>query len=426
MHIPRLGAVDFGLLVVAVSFGGFGGWAALAPLDGAIVGTGNLTVQGSSKTVAHKEGGIVAALLVQEGNRVAAGQVLIRLDDTQVGAMLRVHLAQWAGDEALCARDLTELSEAQAIAFPVGLDSSDPVAAALMARERVVFASHRALLAQQLRVIDERIAQASRQRDGAVAQHEAAMRGLAYGMQQLQALTSLQRMGLAARNTVLELSRGIETLRGETGQLLSDIARHEAEAAEMQAEKLRLRAAAAGDATHELREAQLRINDVLPRIVADRDLLARLDIRAPVSGRVVDLQAFTKGGVIEPGKPILQIVPESRVIVAHVEIRPEDIEHLRAGQAAHVVATGFNARTTPAMDGRVEVISADRLTDPRTGRTYYSAEISLRGDHAGGALLRQLEPGMPVEAVVPVKARTALEYLLEPLTTSIRSAGNEM
>ena len=421
-----LTAVRLGLLVVAAFFGGFGAWAALAPLDGAVVGAGALAVHGNSKTVQHKEGGIVAALLVQEGDRVARDQVLIRLDDTQTMAMLRVHEAQLEGDEALCARDLAELSGTPTIIFPNDLDKNDRTARSVMERERVVFDNHRVLLAQQLRIIDDRISQAKEQAAGSKAQHDAAMHGLAYGLQQLQALTSLERMGLAGRNTVLELQRSVEALRGDTGQLQSDIARHAAEAAELEAEKLRLRAAAEGDATHELREAQLRINDVLPRIVADRDLLARMDIRAPVSGRVVDLQAFTRGGVIEPGKPILQIVPEARRIVAIAEIRPEDVEHLRTGQAARVIATGFNARETQPMDGRVDVISADRITDSRTGRTYYTAEVSLLSDHAGGTLLRALGPGMPVEVVVPVKPRTALDYLTEPLRTSLRSAGREM
>ncbi len=423
---PGLSPVALGLTVVTVFFGGFGTWAALAPLDGAVVGQGALAVHGNTKTVQHKEGGIVAALLVQDGDRVARGQVLIRLDDTQLLASLRVHQAQLAGDEALCARDLAELSGAATVAFPDDLGEADPVARSVMARERVVFENHRGLLAQQLRIIDERMAQAREQQAGAVAQHEASMRGLAYGTQQLAALSSLERMGLAGRNTVLELSRSVEALRGETGQLQSDVARHAAEAAELEAEKLRLRAAAQGDATHEMREAQLRINDVTPRLAADRDLLARLEIRAPVAGRVVDLQAFTSGGVIEPGKPILHIVPEERRIVAVAEIRPEDIEHLRAGQAARVVATGFNARETQPMDGRVDVISADRITDPRTGRSYYTAEVSLLADHAGGTLLRQLGPGMPVEVVVPTKPRTALDYLTEPLRTSLRQAGREM
>ena len=252
------------------------------------------------------------------------------------------------------------------------------------------------------------------------------MRGLGYGEQQLQSLATLERMGLAARNTVLELSRSIEALRGEAGQLESEIVRHQAEAAELQAEKLRLRSAAQSEATRDMREAQLRINDVIPRIVADHDLLGRLDIRAPVAGQVVDLQVFTRGGVIEPGRPILQIVPESRRLVATAEIKPEDIEHIHVGQSARVIATGFNARSTQPLEGRVDVVSADRITDPHSGRTFYSAEITLLGDHDNGRLISQLGPGMPVEVVVPVKPRTALDYLTEPLRTSLRQAGHEL
>ena len=423
---PGITSIQFGLLVIVAFFGVGGAWAGLAPLDGAVVGAGALKVHGNSKTVQHKEGGIVDTLLVQEGERVARDQVLIHLDATQVSAMLRVHRAQLLGDEALCARVLAELSNEDSVVFPEDVDANEAVSASVRARERAVFGSHRSLLTQQMRVIDERIAQARRQAEGATAQHVAAMRGLAFGIQQLDALASLQRNGLAGRNTVLELSRSVEVLRGETGQLQSEVARHAAEEAELQAEKLRLRAVAQSDATRELRDAQLRINDVTPRIVADRDLIARLDIRAPVSGRVVDLQAFTKGGVIEPGRPIMQIVPDDRTIVATAEIRPEDVEHLHVGQAARVVATGFSTRDTPAIDGRIDVVSADRITDPRTGRSYYTAEISLGNDHEGGALIKRLEAGMPVEVVISVKPRTALEYLTEPLTTSFRAAGREM
>ena len=169
-----------------------------------------------------------------------------------------------------------------------------------------------------------------------------------------------------------------------------------------------------------------RINDVLPRLAADRDLLARLDIRAPAAGQVVDQTVFTKGGVIEPGKTILDIVPSAPVVVAEAEIRPEDIEHLRIGQTARVIATGFNPRETQAMQGRIDIISADRIVDPRNGQAYYKVEVTLVADRDGGRLLRQLTPGMPVEVVVPVKPRTALDYLTEPLRSSFRKAGNEV
>jgi HlyD family secretion protein len=249
---------------------------------------------------------------------------------------------------------------------------------------------------------------------------------LELGTEEMQAFQSLARNGLASRTHVLELARNVEQMRGDVGQLQAEIAQRGAEAAELQAEKLRLQATAQSEATHELREAQLRINDTLPRIAADRDLLARLDIRAPAAGQVVNQTVFTKGGVIEPGKPILDIVPSAPIIVAEAEIRPEDIEHLRLGQTARVIATGFNPRETQAMQGRIDIISADRITDARNGQAYYKIEVTITADREGGKLLKQLTPGMPVEVVVPVKPRTALEYLVEPLRTSFRKAGNEV
>ena len=419
-------SVKLGVLTVAFFFGGCGGWAAIAPLDGAVVGGGSLAVHGNTKTVQHREGGIISQMLVQEGDVVSRDQLLIKLDDTQVRASLNVHTTQLAGDRALYARNLAELSNSSDIHLPPDLDVGDPVVQSIIAREQVILKNRRSLLAEQIKIVDERLAQTRSQSIGVTAQHASAMRALAFGMQQLQAMISLERVGLAARNSVLELSRSIEALRGETGQLDSDISRHQFEMAELETEKLRIYTTAQSEATRESREAQLRIDDMLPRIVADRDLLSHLDVRAPVSGQIVDLQVFTKGGVVEPGKPILRIVPKVRDLVVISEIKPEDIEHVHLGLAARVIATGFNARETQPVDGRVVSVSADRITDARTGRSYYTAEISLTDDHRAGTLLKQFGPGMPVEVVIPVKPRTALDYLLEPLRTSLRSAGREM
>jgi HlyD family type I secretion membrane fusion protein len=419
-------AIATGCATIALFFGGFGGWAAFAPLDGAIISSGTLEVHGNRKTVQHREGGIIAAIFVAEGERVTRNQVLIRLDDTQILAGLHVHQAALVGDEALMARDMAEIAGAPSRAFPASLSKADPVAASVIDREDTVFRKHGALLYQQLAVTDQRIAQVRQQSQGARAQLGAAQRGLDLASQELQAFTSLLRKGLASQTRVLELARTFEGLRGDIGQLQAQVAQHGAEQSELEAEKLRLRAVAQQDATHELREAQMRINDVLPRIVADRDMLTRLEIRAPVSGRIVDQTVFTAGGVIEPGKPILDIVPSDTAIVAEVDIRPEDIEYLRAGQPARIIATGFNPRSTMPINGHIDVISADRITDPRSGRLFYKAEVRLDSDQAGGALLRRLAPGMPVEVVVPVQPRTALDYLLEPLRNSFQRSGHEI
>jgi HlyD family type I secretion membrane fusion protein len=420
------GAIITGVLTVGVFFGGLGTWSMLAPLDSAVVGTGALAVHGSRKTVQHREGGIVDALLVQEGAAVEQGQVLVRLDDTQARAIYDVHRSQLLGDEALSARDLAELADAAAIDFPNDLKPDDPVAAAVMSRERIVFRNHVELLVRQLDVVDQRIVQARSQEDGAKEQLASMGRQLTLAMQELQAVGELEKVGLAPKNRMLELERSVESLRGQMGQLSSDVARFGSEAVELEAEKLRLRQAAQSDATHELRDAQLRINDVLPRLAADRDLLGRLEIRAPIAGEVVNLAIFTKGGVIEPGKPIMDIVPRAATIVAEAEIRPEDVEHLHVGQDAQVMATGFSLRNASPIDGEVTVISADRVTDPRTGRSYFKVEVALVADRQGGALLRRLGPGMPVQVIVPTKARTAFDYLVGPLRQSFRGALREL
>jgi epimerase transport system membrane fusion protein len=420
------GAIVTGVLTIGVFFGGLGTWSMLAPLDSAVVGSGELVVHGNRKTVQHREGGIVAALLVQDGSAVEQGQLLVRLDDTQARAMFDVHRSQLLGDEALSARVLAELADAAAIDFPSDLKTDDPVAAAVMNRERIVFHNHVELLARQLDVVDQRIAQARSQADGAKLQLASMTRQSALAEQELQAVGELAKVGLAAKNHMLELERGVESLRGQVGQLSSDVARFGSEAVELQAEKLRLRQAAQSDGTHELRDAQLRMNDVVPRLAADRDLLQRLEIRAPLAGEVVNLAIFTKGGVIEPGKPIMDIVPRAATIVAEADIRPEDVEHLHVGQAAQVMATGFSMRDASPIDGEVTAISADRITDGRTGRSYFKAEVALVRDRQGGALLRRLGPGMPVEVIVPTQARTAFDYLVGPLRQSFRGALREL
>jgi HlyD family type I secretion membrane fusion protein len=419
-------SIRAGVATILLFFGGLGSWAYLAPLDGAVVGGGTLAVHGNRKTVQHREGGIVAELLVRDGSIVEQGQLLVRLDDTQTRAVFTVHQSQLLGDQALSARDLAELADAQEVVFPSELAESDSVAAAVMDRERIVFRNRRDLLRRQLDVIDQRIVQVDHQQDGARMQLTASVRQLGFAEDERRAIAELERVGLASKNRLLELSRSAEGLRGQIGQLTSDVARFGAQAVELSAEKLRLRETSQTEATRELREAQLRINDVLPRIVADRDLLSRQEIRAPLGGEVVNLAIFTKGGVIEPGKPIMDIVPHASVIVAEAEIRPEDVEHLRIGQAADVIAVGFNPRENAPLRGEVRVISADRVTDSRSGRSYFKAEIALLADRQGGTLLARLTPGMPVEVVVPVAPRSAFDYLVGPLRESMRGAAREL
>jgi HlyD family type I secretion membrane fusion protein len=317
--------IRIGIATVLLFFGGLGTWAYLAPLDGAVIGSGTLIVHGNRKTIQHREGGIVAELLVRDGSVVEQGQLLVRLDDTQARAVLTVHQSQLLGDTALTARDTAELADAAVINFPPELSADDPIAATVMNREQIVFHNHRNLLVRQQEVIDQRSVQVMHQQAGAHMQRDAAVAQLGFAEDEKRAIASLERVGLASKNRLLELSRAVEGLRGQVGQLTSDVARYGAQAAEMAAEKLRLRDTAQTEATRELREAQLRMNDVLPRLVADRDTLARLEIRAP-------------------------------------------------------------------LHGEVRVVSADRVTDNRTGRSYFKAEIALLSDRQNGTLWSASRP----------------------------------
>lgn len=419
-------AIRLGVATVVVFFFGIGSWCALAPLDGAILGSGSLVVQGNRKTVQHREGGIVAELKVRDGSVVEQGQVLLRLDDTQARAAYDVHRSQLLADRALSARDWAELSGAPEISFPADMTEDDPMAAAMMARERIVFRNRRDLLQRQLDVIDLRVQQTQFQERGARMQLASTIKQLGFAESELRAIAELAQSGLASKNRLLEVSRVAEAVRGQVGQLSAEVARFGSQSVELAAEKLRLRETSQTEAARELRESQLRINDVLPRLVADRDQLSRLEIRAPIAGEVVNLAIFTTGGVIEAGRPLMDLVPTSRTLMAEAEIRPEDVEHLRVGQRAEVMAVGFNARETVPIQGEIRVISADKVTDNRTGHSYFRAEIALLAEGPGRTLLPRLSPGMPIEVIVPVAPRTVLDFLIAPLRDSLRGAMREL
>jgi HlyD family type I secretion membrane fusion protein len=419
-------AIRLGVVTVLLFFGGIGSWTMLAPLDGAVVGTGSLAVHGNRKTIQHREGGIVAELLVRDGSLVEEDQLLVRLDDTQVRAQFTVHQSQLLADRALIARAVAELGDLPEIVFPADMSLDDPIAASVMDRERILFRSRRDLMRRQLDILDQRIEQTRHQANGARIQVVSAIKQLGFAEEEFRAIAELERSGLASKNRLLEVSRSAEGLRGHVGQISTDLSRFASLVIELEAEKLKLREAQQSDGTREMREAQLRINEVVPRLAADRDILSRLEIRSPIAGEVVNLAIFTRGGVVESGRPVMDIVPRSRVIVAEAEIRPEDVERLRIGQHADVVAIGFNPRENAPIMGEVRVISADRVTEARTGHTYFKAEIALVADRQNGALLARLGPGMPVEVIVPIAPRTAFDYLVGPLRDSFRSAFREL
>ena len=212
-------AIRVGILTVLAFFGGLGTWAVLAPLDSAVIGQGALAVHGNRKTVQHREGGIVAELLVRDGTIVDQGQIVVRLDDTQARASFTVHQAQLLADRALMARCLAELAEAETVTFPAELDDTEPMAATVKERERLMFHSRRELLSRQVAILGQRIEQGQYQAQGIRIQLESAIRQLGFAEEELRAVALLERSGLASKNRLLEVSRVAEAIRGQVGQL---------------------------------------------------------------------------------------------------------------------------------------------------------------------------------------------------------------
>ncbi|HEV7368096.1 HlyD family type I secretion periplasmic adaptor subunit [Arenibaculum sp.] len=407
-------------LVLAV--GGFGAWAALAPLRSAALAAGEVVASSHRKTVQHLEGGMVAQIRVQDGSIVAAGDVLVRLDDTRV----RTEVARLEGrrDEALAraARLIAERDGAERIDFPAALTerAGEARARQAMRAQTAMFEARRALLQDREAILRQRIAQHGVQLVSIEDQEKAESRQLALIEEELAGVRQLMEKGLERKPRLLALQRtaaGIEARRaahlGRIAELRQSVAGIELEIAELRAERL-------GVVTEELESVQAALGDVEERLIAARDTLRRTVVRAPQDGVVVGLQLHTVGGIIAPGEPILDLSPRRDRLVVDVRVAPEDIDVVRAGLPAQVRLTAFKQRVTPTVDGSVVLVSADRLEDATTGAPFYQARIALDPASLGTLPDANLYPGMPAEAIIVTGERTLLDYLLAPVLESMR------
>ena len=421
------GAVVVGLAVLGLFFGLLGGWAALAPLTSAAVAPGVVKVDSNRKTVQHLEGGIIAALVVQNGDRVGAGDVLVRLDAAQARAGWALLQGQHDALSASAARLAAERDGAAAIAFDGDLVArrDDPEVAAILAGQETVFASRRTTLAGQVDILRQRQEQleaeiASRRAQLAAAERQQALLG-----EEIADVALLVDKGLERRTRLLGLQRQQAALEGARGEQQGLIARARQQIGEARLQIINRRNGQIDQVVAELAEVRSRLGELKERLVASRDVLARRAIVSPIAGTVVNLRFFTPGGVIGPGEPILDIVPLDDRLVVEARIRPLDIDVVRPGLAAEVRLTAFKQRTTPTLKGRVAYVSADRLVDGVSGAAYFTARIEIPAGELARLAGVALYPGMPAEVMVVTGRRTALGYLLDPLTASLNRAFKE-
>jgi HlyD family type I secretion membrane fusion protein len=416
-----------GILSTALFLGGFGFWAATAPLDNAAVAPGTVIAEGKRKTVQHKEGGIVAQILVAEGAEVAAGDPVVRLDDTQARSALEALRIQH--DELLAqeARLRAERDATPEIHFPDELIGRQDEAriAALLNGQRRLLAARRDSLNNQIDILAQRMVQIDSEIAGQQAQLVGAERQMRLIQEEIAGVTVLVDKGLERRPRLLALQREAANLEGTSGEKRALIAQAQQRRGETELQILDLQNQRSEEVATELRDVQGRLTELEERLTAAADVLRRTVVTAPVGGTVMDLRIHTSGGVIGAGESILDIVPTEDALVIEAKVRPTDIDTVHAGLPAQVRLTAFKQRTTPVLSGEVAHVGADSLSDERTGTNYYIAHVVIERGELERAGNLSLRPGMPADVMIVTGRRTALEYLISPLRDSFARAFRE-
>jgi HlyD family secretion protein len=405
------------IVVTSILIIGVGGWGATAMISGAVVASGALVVDSNVKKVQHLTGGIVGELRVRDGDRVRAGDIVVRLDETVTRANLAIITKGLDELMARKARLESERDGSDTIAFPAQLlaGAGDPDRAAAMDSERKLFNLRKTARNGQKAQLQERIAQLQEEIVGLTAQQNSKAKEIALIERELAGVRELWKQNLVQLTRLTALEREAARLDGERGQLIAAAAQAKGKIAETSLQVLQIDQDIASDVAKELREVDGKIGEFIERKVAAEDQLKRIDIRAPQDGTVFQLTVHTVGGVITAGDPIMLIVPEADNLSVEVRVNPQDIDRLQLNQKAILRFTAFNVRTTPEIEGTVSRISADTSTDQRTGQSYYTVRIAMAADQLERLGDVKLLPGMPVEAFVQTGERTMFSYLMKPL-----------
>jgi HlyD family secretion protein len=417
-----------GLGAMALFVGLLGGWAGTTEIAGAVIAQGTVVPLEGTKRVQHPEGGVVAAILVKDGDPVTAGQLLVQLDSTTVSANLAVIVSQLSAAFALEARLTAESIGNNTLTLPTGLeDWPDRVTLdrLLAAQERLrqSRAEAQAGLATQL---EEQIGQLGEQIVGLEAQQAAVKRQTEILTAEVADAETLFADGLMEASRLNTLKRELARLEGEAGNLTSEIASARTAIAGSRAKIAENTATFRAGVLEDLRDVSLQIAELLQQKIAAEDRLAKLEIRAPQSGIVHESIVRTVGGVVSAGETLMQVVPRSNRLALEARVSPLDVDKLTVGQAASVRLVGLDARTTPELAASIESISPDLSRDPATGVAYFSIRMNLAETELARLPNQQhLVPGMPAEAFLRTADRTVLSYLLGPLAAQLSHAFRE-
>lgn len=422
------GAVAIGFFVF------FLGWAAVTRLDAGAYAQGVIAVAGNRQAVQHRDGGVVSAINVTEGQTVRKGQVLVEISAGEMRANERAMTGEVMTLLAQRARLNAERVLASGFAAPpefAALPEEDKILASeAMTLQRQQFAARRGSVVAQRGVLTQRVGQLTEQITGYERQLAANQEQQRLIGEELEGMRKLAAQGYAPVNRVRALERTEASLTGEDGSFRAQIARSGEAVGETRMQLLSIDRRMMEDVTSQLRDVEVRLDELQPKLFAIRNALAGAIVRAPASGKVVGLAVYTVGGVVPPGATLMEIVPQDRALVIEARVSPNDADDLKIGQETEIRFTSLHERDLPILKGKLVKLSADSFLDEKSGLRYFNAEVSVppeemerirkvRGPRTG------LQAGLPVEVMVPLRKRTALDYLLEPLLQTFWRSGRE-
>jgi HlyD family secretion protein len=406
-----------GMVIVIVLAFGVGGWAGTMKLSGAIIAPGQIVVDSNVKKVQHPTGGIVGELLVHDGDRVKAGQILVRLDDTVTRANLAIVTKGLSELYARKARLEAERDGAESVKFPPELlaQKDNPDVAGIMEGERRLFELRRSARVGQKAQLTQRIDQLKEQTRGFEAQKESKEKQIQLINREAAGVEDLWKNKLVPLTKLTELQREAARLDGEVGQLVAQKAEVAGKVTETELQIIQIDRDLGSEVAKETREIDGKIGEFIERKVTAEDQLKRIDIRAPQDGMVFQSTVHTVGGVVTAGDTIMLIVPDADQLSVESRVNPADIDQIQIGQSTVLRLSTLNQRATPELNGKVTRIAADASTDQRTGQSFYLIRIAMPPQEIVKLGEIRLLPGMPVEAFVQTGERTMISYLTKPL-----------
>lgn len=430
---PR-GEIRISLWVAGAFFLGVLGLAAVVPLDAGAYAHGQIAVAGNRQAVQHRDGGIVSALMVREGDMVAAGQPLLAISDGDIRALERGLTGDYLTLLAERARLLASAQGSQELAVPpefAALPAEDrPIAAeALRTQERLLHSQLAAGSAQKS-VLSEQSSQVRAKIGGLAAEGSALSEQRRLIEQELEGMRELAKEGYASQNRIRELERAQAALKGDESSRGADIASARETIGQNRMQAVVVDRDRIEKADQQLRDVTQQLSEVQPKLIAARQQLARALVRAPVAGRVVGLKVFTVGGVVGAGQTLMEVVPQNRELVIQAQMSPDDIDDIHPGVRVKVRFPTLHDRSLPDVIGTIATISADAITDEKTQARYFAAEVHVpRGEldklTAGKPGRSPIQAGVPVEVLALLEKRTMLDYLIEPVTQSFWRTGRE-